>query len=176
MNFFEWIWQYFWKLIQAMINAIKGLPAIYGESTVNRIGTLGHYIDINFQSKVKNLQLVEATWDWTRKDVWVDRDGIFMTTPENRGVDSYEFHFGGLDPNGTEDVKKFGFFAEGFDSGDYFRFTMDLDRSIKGGSPYTEDYLDGRLVVKFSDGTVLETTFESPVNYPWGAKAVFKKD
>ena len=175
MNFLDWLWLFWWKLAQIIMDAIRRNSSIYGESTVNMVGGAGNYIDIYFQSKLENIRLTKATWDWAGRNVWLDRDGNSMTVPENRGVDAYEFHFGDSDPNGTDDIQRFGFTATGFDSGDYFRFTMDLDRAVNGGTPYTEDYLGGSLVVEFSDDTVLQVTFDAPVNYPWGAKAVFLK-
>jgi hypothetical protein len=177
MNFFEWLWRQLQQLIEIIKNLFRNLPDIYGESTVKREGEGANSIDITFSSK-RSIQLVKATWDWNEanKNVWLDRDGGPMGAPENRGVDSYEFHFGDAAPD--VDTRVFGFSATGFDSGDYFKFIMDLDLNQGPGStgtPLTDDYRGGILTVEFSDGTVLSTEFNTPVDEPWGAKAVFQK-
>jgi hypothetical protein len=145
-------------------------PSISGQSTAMTVPTLGSWIDITFTSS-RPVQLVKATWDWTGKNVWLDRDGQHMTVPENQGVTSYEFHFGDAPPD--VDTQVFGFTATGFDSGDYFKFTMDLDRNESGDDPFTNDYLGGKLKLEFSDGTIIEDVFDAAANEPYGVKSEF---
>lgn len=150
--------------------------AIYGESNVVAVGEQGHYIDISFTSQEPR-ELVDAQWNWDGRPVYLDVDGVSMVDPINEGVDDYQFHFT-LDkfpePTGeTEQV--FGFYAEGFDPEDYFRFTMDLDRNPdSGGTPLFADLEGGTLTLVFSDATILQAVFDIPwEDNPWAAKAIF---
>jgi hypothetical protein len=162
-----------WQQILKLIHFFIPLPSIAGQSTVMSEAELGNWIDITFSSdRVGGFQLVKATWDWTGKNVWLDRDGDSMTVPENQGVTSYEFHFGDAPPD--VDTQVFGFTATGFDSGDYFKFTMDLDRGPSGGTPLSSDYSGGKLKLEFSNGMVIEDIFDAAVNEPFGAKAAFR--
>jgi hypothetical protein len=161
------LWQ---QIVEWIIRPLPLLPSISGQSTVMSQGELGNWIDVTFTSN-RPVQLVKATWDWTGKNVWLDRDGNSFTIPENQGVTSYQFHFGNAPPN--VDTQIFGFTATGFDSGDYFKFTMDLDRNQSGGTPLTSDYSGGKLKLEFSDGTVINDVFDVAANEPWGAKAAF---
>jgi hypothetical protein len=163
-----------WQLILRIIDTFIRLPSISGQSTVMGEGELGNWIDITFTSdRAGAVQLVRATWDWTGRSVWLDRDGGSFTVPENEGVTWYEFHFGSAPPD--VDTQAFGFTARGFDSGDYFKFTMDLDRGPNGGTPLTSDYAGGRLRLEFNNGIVIDDVFDTPENEPWGSKAAFRR-
>ncbi|MFP4068318.1 MAG: hypothetical protein ACLFS5_12565 [Spirochaetaceae bacterium] len=87
------------------------------------------------RGRAKPAPTVDAQWNWVGHPVYLDVDGVSMVDPENFDLDDHQFHFGpgkSSEPAGeTEQI--FGFYAEGFDSGDYFKFTMDLDRSLSGG-------------------------------------------
>jgi len=150
---------------------------ISGETIAYSEGELGNWIDITFTSNL-SIQLVDADWDWTNANVWLDVDGTSMTTPENIGVDDYTFHFydppSTTPPPDTATPQIFGFYAMGFDSGDYFKFTMDLDNNPQtGGVPFTDDFYGGVVTLEFSDGTVVTTTYDTAYNSPSGAKATF---
>jgi len=102
-----------------------------------------------------------------------------MVDPQNDGVDDYQFHFGpgkaSVPAGETEQI--FGFSAEGFDSGDYFKFTMDLDRNASGGTPLYADLEGGTLTLVFSDESVVTATFDVPWDdNPWAATATIESD
>lgn len=154
-----------------LLMALCAAPAqaiITGSSTVSMCGEAGNWIDVTFTSTTA-VRLIDAHWDFTATSVWLDRDGTSVCAPQNNGVDDYEFYFD--DPPGV-DTQTFGLTASGFDSGDYFRFTMDLDIG-GGGSPFTTDYYGAVVRVEFSDGTILNATFAAPYDSPNGAMAAF---
>ncbi|MFP4705620.1 MAG: hypothetical protein ACLFMV_12500 [Spirochaetaceae bacterium] len=135
------------------------------------------------RGRAKPAPTVVAQWNWVGHPVYLDVDGVSMVDPENFGVDDHQFHFGpgkSSEPAGeTEQI--FGFYAEGFDSGDYFKFTMDLDRSLSGGTPLYADLEGGTLILIFSDGFGNErevtTTFDVPWDdNPWAATATIQSD
>ncbi len=135
------------------------------------------------RGRAKPAPTVDAQWNWDGHPVYLDVDGVSMVDPENFGVDDHQFHFGrgnSSEPAGeTEQI--FGFYAEGFDSGDYFKFTMDLDRSLSGGTPLYADLEGGTLILIFSDGFGNErevtTTFDVPWDdNPWAATATIQSD
>lgn len=150
--------------------------AIYGESNVVSVGEQGHYIDISFTSQEPR-NLVDAQWNWDGRPVYLDVDGVSMVDPINQGVDDYQFHFtiDKISEPAGETEQVFGFYAEGFNPEDYFRFTMDLDRdAASGGTPLFADLEGGTLTLVFSDATVLEAVFDIPwEDNPWAAKAIF---
>ncbi len=151
---------------------------IYGESNVVSVGELGHYIDISFET-AEPVTLIDAQWNWDGHAVYLDVDGDSMVDPQNLGVDDHQFHFGlAKTPSPSGDTEQiFGFYAEGFDSGDYFKFTMDLDRSVSSGTPLYDDLEGGTLTLIFSDERVVTATFDVPWDdNPWAATAIIESD
>ncbi len=155
-------------ILVALLTAAPAFALITGSSTASMCGEGGNWIDITFTAD-EAVTLVDAWWDFTPTSVWLDRDGTSLCGPINNGVTSYGFYF--VDPDDV-DTQQWGLTATGFDSGDYFRFTMDLDVG-GGGSPFTSNYYDGTVTVEFSDGTVLVGTFDTPYDSPSGATANF---
>ena len=158
-------------LVCVALSFLAASPAaalISGSSTASMCGEGGNWIDITFTT-TEGVRLVDAWWDWNATGVWLDADGTSLCGPQNIGVTSYSFYF---DVTSGTDTQDFGLTATGFDSGDYFRFTMDLDLG-GGGSPFTTDYYGGTVTVEFSDGTILTGTFDEPFESPNGATATF---
>ncbi len=151
-----------------LLGAPPAAALITGTSTVSNCGEGGNWIELAFTSDTA-ITLVDAHWDFTATSVWLDRDGISICTPHNHGVTSYSFYFD--DPPGV-DTQTFGLTATGFDSGDDFRFVMDLDLGPTG-SPYSSDYYGATVRVEFSNGTILNATFDTPYDSPNGATATF---
>ena len=154
--------------LAGLLMAAPAMATIEGSSTASNCGEGGNWIDITFTSD-EGVTLVDAWWDFNPTNVWLDPDGDHMCTPQNQGVTSYSFYFDV--PVGT-DTQDFGLTATGFDSGDYFRFTMDLDLGSTG-MPYGDDYMGGLLTVEFSDGTVLNAVFDTLYDGTNGATASF---
>ncbi len=155
----------------AMVVLLAAVPAaalISGSSNASMCGEAGNWIDLSFTTD-EGVRLVDAWWDWNTTNVWLDGDGNSLCTPQNNGVTSYNFYFDVPAGSNTQD---FGLTATGFDSGDYFRFAMDLDLG-SSGSPFTTDYYGGTVTVEFSDGTILTGTFDAPYDSPNGATATF---
>ncbi len=154
--------------LSILLAASPAAALISGSSNASNCGEGGNWIDLTFTT-TEGVTLVDAWWDWNATGVWLDADGSSLCGPQNIGVASYNFYFDV--PIGTN-TQDFGFTATGFDSGDYFRFTMDLDMG-GDGSPFTTDYYGGTITVEFSDGTVLSGTFDEPYDSPNGATATF---
>ncbi|MBE0567500.1 MAG: hypothetical protein IH621_16210 [Krumholzibacteria bacterium] len=152
----------------ALLAAAPAAAYINGSSTASNCGEAGNWIDLTFTTD-EGVRLVDAWWDWNATGVWLDADGTSLCSPQNNGVASYSFYFDV--PVGTN-TQDFGLTATGFDSGDYFRFVMDLDMGASG-SPFTTDYYGGTVTVEFSDGTILTGTFDEPYDSPNGATATF---
>lgn len=156
--------------VAVVLAAGPAAALITGSSTASNCGEGGNWIDITFSTD-EGVRLVDAWWDWNATSVWLDADGSSVCTPQNNGVTSYSFYF---DVTPGTDTQDFGLTATGFDGGDYFRFTMDLDMGPGGsGSPFTGDYYGGTVTVEFSDGTILTGTFDAPYDSPNGATASF---
>ncbi|MCP4574059.1 MAG: hypothetical protein GY838_16995 [bacterium] len=155
-------------LLALMLAASSASAVIQGSSTASNCGEGGNWIDITFTTN-EGVTLVDAWWDWNATNVWLDADGTSMCSPQNDGVTSYSFYFDV--PAGT-DTQDFGSTFTGFDGGDYFRFTMDLDMGATG-MPYGSDLMGGTIIVEFSDATVLSATFDTPYDGTNGATANF---
>lgn len=158
-------------LFFVVLMSVAALPAgafISGSSTASNCGEGGNWIDLTFTSD-EGVRIVDAWWDFNATNVWLDADGTSMCGMINEGVTSFDFYFDGPVGENTQD---FGLTATGFDSGDYFRFVMDLDLG-SSGSPFSENYFGGTVRVVFSDGTVLTATFDEAVDWPNGAIAEF---
>ncbi len=128
-----------------LLCAPPAAATINGSSTASNCGEGGNWIDITFTTD-EGVTLVDAWWDWNATGVWLDADGSSLCGPQNQGVTDYDFYFDV--PAGTN-TQDFGLTATGFDSGDYFRFTMDLDM---GGSRLA---VHQRLLRRHGDGGVL---------------------
>jgi hypothetical protein len=148
--------------------ALPASALIQGSSTASNCGEGGNWIDITFTTD-EGVTLVDAWWDFNGTGVWLDADGTSMCSPQNNGVTDYDFYFDV--PAGTN-TQDFGLTATGFDGGDYFRFTMDLDMGLSG-MPYGADYMGGTVTVEFSDATVLVATFDTAYDGSNGATASF---
>ncbi len=163
--------RYFCLICLALMSAATPATAVIeGSSTASNCGEGGNWIDLTFTSN-EGVTLVDAWWDFNGTSVWLDADGTSLCGPINNGVTSYDFYFDV--PVGTN-TQDFGLTATGFDSGDYFRFTMDLDLGTTG-MPYGADYMGGTVTVEFSDATVLVATFDTPYDGSNGATALFNR-
>ena len=158
-------------LTTCLICLLAGSPAaalIQGSSTASNCGEGGNWIDITFTTD-EGVTLVDAWWDFNGTSVWLDADGTSVCEMQNNGVTSFSFYF---DVPADTDTQDFGLTATGFDSGDYFRFIMDLDLGSTG-MPYGADYMGGTVTVEFSDATVLTATFDTLYDGSNGATASF---
>ena len=158
---------------------VETIEGISGESVVHVQPALGITITLTFVSETP-IELVGANWDWTGGSVWLDVDDAYSMAPlQNIGVDSVVFYWG--DPPVTEvpaeDVQTFGYYPTGFDSGDLYEFSAELDvgtAEFHTGYPSYENLEGGTVTVQFEDGTVLQGVFDTPVaDEPWSAQASF---
>jgi hypothetical protein len=162
---FQTMWLQFLKWIAVVIPWFRFFR-LSGESIVT-FNEAGYAIDLTFRA-TNPVQLTNATWDWSSTHVWLDSTKTSMNPPENRGVRWYQFHHNNQPPKNDVDTQIFGFDARGFDSGDYFRFTMILYRlspdGIHRSIPGPADFTGGKLLLKFSDGTVVQALFATGGN------------
>ncbi|MEZ4388076.1 MAG: hypothetical protein R3D98_10970 [Candidatus Krumholzibacteriia bacterium] len=155
-------------LILFTLLAVPAAAAISGYSTASNCGEAGNWLDITFTAD-EAVTLTAASWDFSETGVWLDPNGSSFCGTVNDGLASVELV---LDGDAGQPTQVFGIVATGFDSGDRYRFAVDLDVG-GGGSPFTMHYLGGELQVEFSDGTILHGVFDTAYDEPNGARAAF---
>ncbi len=154
-------------VVIAVIVAPASAPAaITGHSIVSNCGgEAGNFVTITFTSD-EPVTLDDVRWDFTDSPVWYDDTGVSFCPTINDGLTS-AVHY--LVPPGDR-AQIFGLTCTGFDSGDAYQHGCDLDRG-SGGTPFTDDFLDGTVTCTFSDGTVLVGVFDQEYDAPNGARA-----
>ncbi len=153
-----------------VLMAVPSLADISGYSTVSNCGEAGNWLEITFTSS-EPVTLSDVRWDFNTTNVWLDPSGTSLCGTINEGVTSVAFYLDG--PEG-QPTQVFGITATGFDSGDRYRFSRDLDFG-SDGSPFTFHYYGGTVTAEFSDGTILVGTFDTPYNEPNGARAFLEE-